>query len=113
MATCLALVGCGVKSSESAVRENMACMEEATRLLGTIRDEASAKAARPELLKLGKRMGRAMHTNMSGQLSASKSDTALGREFRAVQQRYADEAKRVLELPAGRDLVLEFYQSML
>jgi hypothetical protein len=55
-AALLAVAGCGGSSHERLVREQLEALEEAAAVLGTMRDGASAAAARPKLQAILKRL---------------------------------------------------------
>ncbi len=52
----LALTGCGGDSHDAIAEDQMQVMDEMVDILSDIDDEASAKAAKPKLEKLGERM---------------------------------------------------------
>lgn len=54
-AVCVLLSGCK-RTHESVMKDTISCVKDATAVLKTVKDEASAKAAQPKMQKIGERM---------------------------------------------------------
>jgi hypothetical protein len=111
------LVGCGGNPSVARHKQFVAALNEATDVMATVTDEASAKEARPRLVEIGERIRNQyrdarLAKDPGMDLETFKYDAAkYGKEFeefKAARDRYGKEQARVSDVPGGINLVRTF-----
>ena len=95
------LVGCGSSDSpEQAMEESVTCMEEMAAILATVKDSASAEAAKPKIEAIGKRMTESQKVIQKlGESDALKSATLMAKYAKRMQEatiKMAAENQRVM-----------------
>jgi cytochrome c556 len=97
-----------LEKAEAAFKDGIKLMKEATKVLKTMKDEETVKAAEPDLKKLGARAAGVFEKLGTIGKTLSKDEQAeikkkFEEEVKAIRKSFGVEEKRVGELPGGKE----------
>jgi hypothetical protein len=94
--------GCG---GGGPVKDNIAAYKEATEVLATIKDKASAEAAKPKLAKIGERIKANNEKITKGEAKPTEED---GKQLVEAQSKHGAELMRVAKVDGGADAIKDY-----